>query len=114
MRKPSKEEIIQYIDEASDIQKMSENHIDLSITKYEQSVSSPMQDTNLSFDPYKNKSFIDTQFRGTQYFNFGSLLSQVLDGKSNEPSADPSKNLQFPPIINSPTSTKKSKMGGGS
>ena len=93
-----------YIDETSDIQKISENHNDLSITKYEQSVSSHMQDTNLNFDPYKNKSFIDTQFRGTHYFNFGSLLSQVREGKTNEPSIDQSKNLQFPPIINSPTS----------
>ena len=73
-----------------------------------------MQDTDLSYDPYKKKSFIDTQFRGTHYFNFGSLLSQVRDGKINEPSNEQSKNIQFPPIINSPTSTKKSKMGGGS
>ena len=100
-----------YIDEASDLQRMSENHNDLSITKYEQSVSSLKQDTNLSFekdDPYKNHSFIDTQFRGTKYFNFGSLVSQVRDGVTNEPSDNQSRNLQFPPIINSPTSTKKS------
>ena len=43
------------MDETSDLQRMSENQVELSITKYEQSVTSPMKETNQSFeeDPYK-------------------------------------------------------------
>ena len=59
---------------------LSENHRDLSTVHNEDSGSVSHKSGPNSQDPYKNKSFIDTRFRGTKYFDFGALIGQVREG----------------------------------
>ena len=49
MRKPSNEEIIQHIDMASDLQRISEKNKDLSTVYYQETTDSRTEETNSSF-----------------------------------------------------------------
>lgn len=82
MKKPSREEIIQHIDVASDLYRLTEHHKDLSTVHNGESRSVTGETGSNSQDPYKNKSFIDTKFRGTKYFDFGTLIGQVAEGQA--------------------------------
>ena len=93
IKKPSREEIIQHIDVASALITLNEHHKDLSTVHNGEGASNISRNNATPDNPYKNKSFIDTKFRGTKYFDFGTLIGQVGDGQANVTPEKRSQNM---------------------